>query len=708
MGNNHKKTKTQLPFRLNILFFTVFLLFSTLVLQLGIVQILNGEDLQEEINKTDKVITKNPSPRGEIYDRNGEVVVSNEPLYSITYTPTQATSSVQKLEVAKKLSNLIDMPEDKLDDITVSDRKDYWYLLKEMNEEDPYEGIVSDEEKASSDDAYGLLMDRLTEEQLSYSGSQMNEIAILHELMTAYALAPHPIKNKGVTQEEYAKVAEHLFQLPGVDVTTDYDRTYTSESTFKSFIGKYEEGIPKEQKDFYLSHNYSLNDRVGISGLEKEYELQLAGQKEIVEHTTDKAGNLIDSKIVNEGKPGDDLVLSIDMEFQQRVDEILKEEFKAAIDLDPFENKYMDSAMAVVMDPNTGEVLAASGQEYNRETNEFRDVATDTIYNAYLPGSTVKGATILAGLDSSAIDPGTTFQDEPIQIKGTATLASYKNFGYLNEVDALAVSSNVYMWKTAMRMMGNGEYVPNDTLSYDEGSFEEMQNYFKQFGLGVQTGVDMYPEEAVGVRDTPKENKGGQMLNFSIGQYNTYTTMQLAQYVSTIANGGYRVKPNIVKEFRTPNAQEEELGPIVKSYETEVLNKVSMSDEDLARVQQGFFETFNTEKGTADGYFSGKSDYVAAGKTGTAQEQKWLDVKNDEGEITGYKPVDVENLTLVGYASGTSLDEPDLAFAVVVPYAGIEARHYINKLIGERILDTYYELQKTTGDSDEEDSTETE
>ncbi|KGX92004.1 penicillin-binding protein 2A [Pontibacillus halophilus JSM 076056 = DSM 19796] len=691
-----KKNKTHIPFRINMLFLIVFILFSTLVLQLGVVQILNGEDLKEEINKKEHVTTRIPVPRGEIFDRHGSPIVQNNPKYVITYTPTQATSQTQKLEVAKKLAAHIEMPQDAIDDISVRDKKDYWYLSKELTEKDPYKGYLTKDEKAQ-EGAYQLLMDRVKEEDIKLTDQEKEEVAILHEFLKAYALSPHSVKDKSVTKEEYAKVAEHLYELPGVDVRTDYERSRPNGETFADTIGSFKEGIPKEEKDFFVSRNYSLDDRVGTSGIERKYEMDLAGQKEVVEHTTDKAGNLINSKVVHEGVPGNDLVLSIDLEYQKKVDEILQEEFLKAIQKDPYENRLMDKAMAVVLDPNTGEIYAMAGQHYDREDGEFDNVPNINLYNAYLPGSTVKGASVLTGLDTGVISKNTYLKDETIYIAGSQSKSSYKNLGTINELQALELSSNSYMWKIGMRIMGNPNYVPNQTISYERGSYQKGVNYFNQFGLGVKTGVDMYPEESVGVKADPKDTIAGQAMDHYIGQYTGYTSMQLAQYVATIGNGGYRIAPQIVKEIRAPESEQGKLGPVVRGMETTVLNRLSISQDHINHVKKGFSLVFNSSKGTASGYFNNKP-YVAAGKTGTAQTKKWL----DRGDET-YYGVDKENLTLVGYASEKSLDQPDVAFAVVVPYVGIKADHSINKLIGERILDEFYKRGEEKPKEEEEE-----
>ena len=124
-----KKKRAQLPFRTNIIFFIIFLLFSALIFQLGVVQILNGEEFQEEIDRTIQDITKIPVPRGKIYDTNGNLVVDNKALYSITYTPPKGVQAQDRLEVAEKLAEFISMDsKEYLDKITDRDIREYVYL----------------------------------------------------------------------------------------------------------------------------------------------------------------------------------------------------------------------------------------------------------------------------------------------------------------------------------------------------------------------------------------------------------------------------------------------------------------------------------------------------------------------------------------------------------------------------------------------------
>jgi cell division protein FtsI/penicillin-binding protein 2 len=163
----------------------------------------------------------------------------------------------------------------------------------------------------------------------------------------------------------------------------------------------------------------------------------------------------------------------------------------------------------------------------------------------------------------------------------------------------------------------------------------------------------------------------------------------LAQYVSTIANGGYRIKPQIVKEVRDPVSKPGEIGKVVKSMEPVVLNRIDMSTEYIKRVQEGFRAVMSDSEGTATNVF-GTAPYQPAGKTGTAQT--FYDGPDEAKRKSGPKGTlpPTYNLTLVGYAP---YDNPEVAFSVVVPWVS-DDNNRINKVIGRRALDAYFELKK--------------
>ncbi|MBT2693477.1 penicillin-binding protein 2 [Bacillus sp. ISL-55] len=663
-----------------------------LILRLGIVQIVYGEDFKREIERTEDVTVNNPVPRGKMYDRNMKTIVDNTPSKAITYTKSQSTETKEMLMVAERLAKLISKDsEEDLKKVRERDKKDYWILT---NEERAREKISEkewsqyDEKKLDDKALYNLQLDRITENELSeLTDEDLEILAILRDMMSGYALSPQIVK-KEVTPEEFAIVSENLEMLPGVDTTTDWERKYSYDKTLRSILGKVsdsEKGLPKEKLEYFLAHGYSRNDRVGLSYIEQQYEDVLHGQKAKVKNITDKGGNVLDTKVITDGQRGKDLVLTIDMDLQIAVEKIIEEELMKAKQTP--RTGLLDRAFVVLMDPNTGEVLSLAGKQIvkDEETGKtvMQDFASGNFTTSYNVGSAVKGATILTGFNTGAISPGTQFYDTPIKIKGTNPKKSWKaGLGTLDDRNALKVSSNVYMFRTAINI-GKGNYKYDQPLYLEPQAFDTMRNYFSQFGLGTRTGIDL-PNEMVGFKGT--EKRPGLLLDFAIGQYDTYTTLQLAQYVSTIANGGNRLQPRIVKEIREPVMKNNEVGPVLNELEPVILNKVDGKPEWFDRIQEGFRRVMQERGGTAYGTFY-TADYKPAGKTGTAQ------AFYDGPKRKNYdKPPEVMNLSLVAYAP---YENPEIAMAVMVPWAyeGNQG-HHANNDIGRRVLDTYFELKK--------------
>lgn len=686
-----KKKKKTIPVRLNIIFFFVFLLFSALILRLGFVQIVYGEDYKRELEKTEDVTVNTSVPRGKMYDATGKVIVDNVAQKAITYT-NSGVKQEEMLETAELLSKYI-MKDTKK--VTEREKKDYWII---KNEEKANKKVSDKEKEALAEkypdqdeyntEVYQLQLDRITEVDLNtLSNHDLEVLAIYREFISGYKLTPQMVKNKDVSDKEFAVVSENLESLPGVDTTTDWERSYAFGDTLKSVLGNVssaERGLPAEKLDYYVSRGYSRNDRVGTSYLELQYEDVLKGQKEKIRNKTDKKGNIVSTEVITEGKRGNDLVLSIDMELQLEVEKIIEEELKTAKTFAG--TKLLDRAYVVLMNPNTGDVLSMAGKRLvrNEKTGklEVQDDALGNITTTYNVGSVVKGATVLTGYKTGAISPGTVWNDTPVKI-GNTIKKSWTTMGPINDLTALQRSSNVYMFRTVMKMAG-ANYVYGQPLSVQLSDFSLVRNEFAQYGLGIRTGIDL-PNEQVGFKG--QDTLPGFLLDLSIGQYDTYSNMQLAQYVSTIANGGKRMEPHIVKEIREPVADDSTLGPVVETIKPKVLNKVDVKSEWIERVQQGFKMVAQTPKGTAYSNLGGK-DYSPAAKTGTAEAFYDGPSRSDYGK----EPPQVMNLSLISYAPS---DNPEVAMAVMVPWAYQgSVDNGSNKKIGERVLDAYFDLKK--------------
>jgi cell division protein FtsI/penicillin-binding protein 2 len=684
-----KKNKSHFPVRLNILFFSVFVLFSILILRLGFVQIVYGDNFRRELDRKENITINNPVPRGKIYDRNYHVIVDNVPKSAITYTNSGAGQR-EMLETAQKLAKLIDKKTDK---VTDRDKKDFWIIKKpklaDAKITQKERGLYS-AKKLSERDLYKLKLDRISANDLKQlTNEDLEVLAIFREFSRGYKYSSQIVKNENVTPEEFAFVSENLPSMPGVDTTTDWERLYKFDKTLKAVIGNvtnYEEGLPREQLDYFLSRGYSRNDRVGKSYLELQYEDILHGYKSKVKNITENDGTVTETQVISDGQRGRDLVLSIDMTLQQSVEKILAEELWKAKAFPG--TSLLDRAYVVLMDPHTGEVLTMAGKRLvrNKETGrlEVQDDSLGTFTTSYNVGSAVKGATILTGYKTGAIAPRTIFNDTGIKIKDTPIKKSWTYLGDVNDVEALKKSSNVYMFHTAIRI-GGGHYEYDKPLNLKPEAFDIIRNSFASFGLGSRTGIDL-PNEQVGFKG--RSTLPGFLMDLVIGQYDTYSPLQLAQYISTIANGGYRMQPHLVKEIHEPLKASNELGPVFKQIKPNVMNTIDVKKEWMNRVQLGFKKVFQESGGTAYKYFEGVS-YSPAGKTGTAQA--FYD--GPERPKFGKIPPSVYNLSLVGYAPNKN---PKVAMAVLIPWAyeGEDENNYINFKIGRRVLDTYFTMKK--------------
>ncbi|MFC4711981.1 penicillin-binding transpeptidase domain-containing protein [Planococcus dechangensis] len=694
------KLQANTTFRMNILFFVIFLLFSVLILRLGYLQIVKGEDYSRAIARTEEVAVNTSVPRGRIFDSAGRLQVDNEPVNSITYTAMQTTKRDEMLEVATELAKLIEKDTDK---VTLRDKQDFYIQL---NMESATEKVTAEEraaidaeeipQKEKQQKLDALIREKITEEELaSLEGEQLEILAIYREMTSGYALSPQIIKSEGVTPEEFAQVSERLTdpKLAGVNTVTDWKRVKMTDLTILGSTTTPDQGIPANRLDYYLSRDYSRNDRVGTSFLELQYEDVLQGQKSIVKNVTDGRGRVIETIPVEDGEPGKDLVLTIDSELQYELEQIVEDKL-VALKAGP-NSQLVKDAYLVMMNPRTGEVLSMVGKRIGKDGDGkqvVNDYAFGTFTAAHEMGSTIKGATLLTGYAEDAVEMGEVLIDEPLKFAGTAQKNSIFNtvlFNRMQMSDLMAIerSSNVYMFKIALKIAGM-EYQYNRGLRIDPESFEVLRNSFAQYGLGTATGIDL-PNEGTGYLggSTP----GGKLLDLAIGQFDTYTPMQLAQYISTIANDGYRMQPHVVKEIRKASQDGTTLGPIETVIEPKILNRINNTQEEIDRVQEGMRNVYIGGSGSARAQFA-DTPYTAAGKTGTAEAYFY----ERDHELHGTVNV---NIAHVGFAP---YENPEIAYAVVIPYVTTNPKEVprTNNEIARAAADKYFELKAQRSEDD--------
>lgn len=644
--SNDEKIRNTMNKRISFIFGIIVFIFAIIVLRLGYLQIAQGSHYKQLIKNSENLTVNEAVPRGRILDRNGKVLVDNASKKAITYARGRKTSQSEVLKTAEKLSKLIKMDTDK---ITDRDKQDYWIQLHPNKAKSlmKNEQVLLDDGNITQDEYDDALYKKVGKNQInSLNDKDLQILAIYREMMSGSALDPQTIKNEDVSDEEYAAVSQKLSDMPGVNTTMDWDRKYLYGDTLRGIFGDVsttKEGIPKELTEQYLAKGYSRNDRVGKSYLEYQYDDILKGKKKEMKYTTDKSGEVIDSKVINPGSRGDDLVLSIDVDLQKKTEEYLEKQISK---LRSEGAKDMDNALIVVQNPNNGDILAMAGKQIDKN-GDLTDYDIGTFTSQYAVGSSVKGGTLLAGYQNNAIKVGEEMIDEPLKFAGGLTKHSYFNQDgkvRIDDKEALMHSSNVYMFKTALKLAGS-PYTPNMSLPTDITSAgQKLRKGLNQVGLGVKTGIDL-PNETNGQIE-PLTDNPGNYLDLAIGQYDTYTPMQLSQYVSTIGNNGYRVQPHVGLEIRKAT-NKETLGPVKEKVKGQVLNKVNNTQNEVNEVQEGFKMAFNEKDGT--GYQSFKDTEVpSAGKTGTAEV-----FQDGEPRV---------NSTYIGYAP---IKNPQLAFSIV-------------------------------------------
>ncbi len=683
--------------RINLIILVVFLLCLALVIRLGQLQIVEGDTYLEQIENASYIEVNNSAPRGNIYDRNGELLVGNESVRSVFFTRHRNMQPNDILNVARELSEIIEMPDE---NVGLRDKQDFvlnnyfgrvenivreQYNLFQEGNLSFYELSQSFYEEATLQDVDAILND-----------DDLNLIKIYTKMVNAQELQPTIIKNREVTEKEFADINENIDPISGVTTGMDWMREYPYGDSLKVILGEVStatEGLPAELAEYYVAQGYSRNDRVGKSYIELMYEEVLSGEKEVIKYSTDKSGTVINQEVFDPGAPGDDIYLTVDIELQTELEAVaeyhltqLRSIAERAAERNAVQGnidytiipEHVSTILLAVQDPNNGDILAMVGKQINDE-GEIVEFDYANFTTTYAAGSSIKAAVIAAGYTNDMYSPGHVMTDRRLVFSDGTSVSSFFNRQGVHDVSdrqALMVSSNIYMFLTALQLAGEqyteGMQVPTNV----EVAGRQLRNAFHSFGLGSGTGLDL-PNEALGISPTIDYN-AMEYLNLSIGQLDTYSNMQLLQYISTVAADGKRMKQNIVKEVRKGDPNNE--SAIISSVTPEVLNVLELSNEELSQIQGGLRDVFHGSVpernlwGTA--YLTHHDiEPEAAGKTGTAEA--FLD-----GE-------QVLNHTFVAYAP---YENPSMAFSVVFPHMPLVIPYFPTNHTSRDVINKYYEL----------------
>ena len=591
-----KNLETELDrFRLRLIAAGAFVLlaFGLLATRLWYLQVVRYEDLAAQAESNRTAVLPIVPNRGRILDRNGEVLATNYSAYTLEITP----SKVDDLEATiDALAGVVD--------IGARDRRRF--------------------------------------KRLSDEGKNFDSL---------------PIRTK-LSDEEVARFMAQRFRFPGVDVKARLFRNYPLGETgshLLGYIGRINQAEKTKMEDWPDEQlaNYKGTEYIGKLGLEQSYENELHGQTGFERVETSAGGRAIRRLSSHAPTPGNTLVLSVDIKLQALVEELFGDRRGALVAIDPRSGEVLAFVSKPTFDPN----LFVDGIDFDswRDLNENIDkpLLNRALRGTYPPGSTYKPFMAMAALDSGKRGPHVIIQDNLNFSFGGRVFGSPETDrpGPKDMRAAIVSSSNVYFYSLANEM--------GVDLIHDE---------LEPFGFGRRTGIDVEGEVTGLLPSTewkrrayrkPEMQKwfAGETISLGIGQgYNSFTMLQMATAMSTVATGGLRFKPRLAREVVDIVSGER------KRVASDALPPLPLKPEHVEVIRRAMNGV--TLEGTSRAVFVG-AGYQSGGKTGTAQAvglragEKYSSVKADERKR--------DHSLYVAFAP---VDAPTVALAVIVENAG--------------------------------------
>lgn len=640
------------------------------------------------------------SVRGEILDRYGRVLVTNEVSYDVTLDYTVMGSERNEI-----LSRLLDickeegvswssyLPISETAPWTFTSESPFFFLQKSEDENGnevqtpspTYLGRLAGEdgckwlEDATKDQltAPELLTKMCTTfglvEKDEVPSQRDRELAgVLYEIYlrryevdnTKYIFA------RGVSITFISKVKEH--NLKGVRIETDTARKYETNSA--PHVLGYTRSIPRESWEHYKELGYPMDATVGISGVELAFEEKLHGVSGTRRIEKDENGNIISQEWGKQPEPGDNVVLTLDIALQATTEDLLAQYAARQEEQKPM--------AAAVVDMSGGVLALASYPTFDLTTlwegSNYADLANDTerqpLFNRatqgiYSPGSTFKMCTALAALDSGVITPTTRIQCTGVYTHYPPPYQPHCWYGYGHGYDnvtkAITDSCNVFFYDVGRQT-----------------TIEVLQEYAKKFGLGEYTGIEISeykgrmsgPETSMSLGQTWYE---GDIMNASIGQGNSaFTPLQLANYVATLVNGGNHYACHLLKECKSSDYSQ-----VTEVYDEEPIDTIDIQPEHLAAIKQGMHDLSKTY--TMARWFDPLPVEVGC-KTGTAETS--AKAASTNAVFVCFAPYDDPQVALClvaeGGDAGGSLAE--LAAGILAQYFSTDSS--LNTVTGENTL----------------------
>ena len=634
--NFDEEGKEQVNIRFNIINILVYLIGIILIVQLFNLQVVHGESYREQSNTRLSRSSVIKAARGSILDRSGNELAGVKTENNIEIYKTNISDE----ELNKSVLNLVEL----LNKYQIG--YDDTFPIK-IN---PFEFTISGDELTNWKKKYKIAEDATAEESFykfknkyEITNDNVEEIRKIISIRyiittTGYSATKSITIATNVNEEVVAQISERNSDFPGVSISTNAARTYLAGNLAAHVIGY----TGKIKEDEYNANKdiYNIDDIIGKTGIEYVFEKYLKGTdgEKQVEMSVD--GTITGETVAKNAIAGSDVVLTIDSNLQKVTQDSL-ENCINKIRSGGFAQTYdAQGGAAVVMNVNTGEVLATASyptfepqwfvggisQEnwaYLRDDSRHPQL-NKTIQSTYEPGSTFKMVTAIAGLETGAITTKERINDTGVYRKYNMEwkcwyyTSYHRGHGYQNVTQALQHSCNYFFYETGDRM-----------------GIDNLSKYALHFGLGKKTGIELPNEKegAVASKETyAKLRNGGRIgpgdvLNASIGQGdNNFTPMQIAKYISSIANGGNVVKPTIVKSILNSDGSEVSRDEITQ-YTNEKLgysdtdDGITINQESVNVAKEGMRMAASEAGGTAYNIFKGFNQEVA-GKTGSAEAGK--------------------------------------------------------------------------------------
>ena len=642
-----------------MLYIIVVIVAVIYIVQLFNLQIINGKEYREKSEKRMLRTENITAPRGEIYDRNGVVLATSKLSYNIELYKVKIDAKEQNLALSKLVNILYSNNDSIYSSFPINDNLD-GFNFSDLEEEKKWKNEMNIKEEYSFEQVidyyirlYGL------EEYESNPIMQKRIIQIKYEAnLNGYSLFNSCVIAKDISEKSLAQIEEKKYELYGVNTVSVPSRYYPNGTLLAHVIG-YVRKVSNEEYKTLKDSGYTVNSMVGKSGIEQSFEKYLKGKDGVKKVETDSLGNISSETITNEAQSGDSISLTIDYRLQKKAEEALLSCIKGLQNGTIAGGKKITDANAgavVVLDVNSGELLASASYptyDINLFTKgisnaDWKKLSTDALkpmYNrcisgTYSPGSTYKMLVGIAGLKNGAIKVDEKYFDPgvyPYGHKPKCWLYSYRGttHGWIDISGAIKGSCNCYFYEVGRRI-----------------GVDEIVKYTRLFGLGQKTGIEL-PGEAEGTIAGANKNNDtwylGNTLSASIGQGdNQYTPIQLANYISAIANGGKLNKVSVIKEVKNEKQNSSVSLEEISKYSSEYTGvnfeerNLDIDEKYLKAIKEGMLSVTSDTGGTANIVFK-NSNIQVAGKTGTSQ----VPGGRNNGIFVGFAPYDNPKIAVV-------------------------------------------------------------